>query len=324
MIRVLPHRLSRLLHQKKTTMKILIQLILLSSLLQGVAQKKTHVLLLGTAHHFKTEFKELQRFDSIQNHLISFEPHIICIESIPVYDTLSIKEVRSRSMRKADSLRQVLSTNKHADPQTVAATRYANYDFWNAYYLWDSLEVKDQSIAPYQDLHSNQSNSEYGTIVFPAARKMGITQFHNIDYRQGEKEFLKNNKKLMWKLLFNLKGFKLLKTYKQLRENTLEAEKKGRLIEYINSPEFQASFSTFMDELPEKWSKSKVARSIKTSWHRRNKIMAERIVDAAMTSKAQRVLVTVGGAHVTHIKLYLEQLGCDVVTYGELINQKQK
>ena len=50
--------------------------------------------------------------------------------------------------------------------------------------------------------------------------------------------------------------------------------------------------------------------------------MAERIVERAREKGAQKVLLTVGSAHISHIKHFLETEGHRVQTYGEILNQK--
>ncbi len=286
--------------------------------------QKIEILILGTVHHFKNEFKSLQNFKKVQDDLVSYNPDIICIEATPTSDTLSLKEIWPKNMKRADSLKEDLASGKFdsiaSDIQLQGAMYYSNYDFWNAYFLWDSSE---DSINPFSNYHRNQSNSEYGNIVFPAARKLGIEKFQNIDYRYGENAFLTSNNKVMKKLIFNLK-LKPIRTYLKIQKKYKKEHENGRLMEFVNEPEFQNSFTHLIDELPNKLPRSEEAKSVKDAWHLRNRIMAERIYNSAQTNQASKVLVTVGAAHVTHIKNYLEQLGCDVTTYGEFLSQKSK
>ncbi len=287
--------------------------------------QKIEILILGTVHHFKDEYKFLQNFKKVQNDIASYNPDIICIEAIPINDTLSLKEIWPKNMLRADSLKKDLQNrnfdNIATEKQLQGAHLYSNYDFWNAYFLWDSLENSNSSPGPFSKYHRNLNNSEYGNIVFPAARKLGITKLQNIDYRYGENAFLENNNKVMKKLLFNLK-LKLIRSYLKIQKKYKKANENGRLIEFVNEQEFQDSFSTLIDELPDKLPRSEEASSVKDSWHQRNRIMADRIYASAHSNNASRVLVTVGAAHVSHIKYYLEQLECRVTTYGELLHQQ--
>ena len=127
----------------------------------------------------------------------------------------------------------------------------------------------------------------------------------------------------MKQLLFNFK-LKPIRAYMRIQKKYKKEHENGRLIDFVNEPEFQNSFSNLIDELPNKLPRSKEAKSVKDSWHHRNKIMAKRIYDSAIVGGASKVLVTVGAAHVTHIKYYLEQFECEVTTYGELIHQQSK
>lgn len=298
-------------------------IIALTTLCQA---QQTEVLIIGTIHHFQEEYKKLQQFETVQDDLVSFSPDIICTESISIDDSLSLAEIWPNTLEKADLLQQALVSGKYdsiATPlQLKAAQLWSNYDFWNAYYYWDSLAV-NQTPGPFGKYHRNLSNSEYGNLVFPVARKLGITLLQNIDFRDGENIFLENQNKAFKQLLFHFK-LKPIRTYIRLQKKYKKAEKAGAIIPFINSPEFQGSFGNLIDELPNKLKKSEEAQFVRDYWHNRNKIMAERIHTSAVKLDAKKVLVTVGSAHVGHIKYYLQQLGYSVLTYGELLSEKSK
>ncbi len=307
-------------------MKTIINACLISISFLCQAQK-IEVLIIGTVHHFEEEYKSLQNFEKVQRDIVSYDPDIICIEAIPTDDTLSLREILPRNMKRADSLKRELASGKYnsisTQRQLQGAHYFSRYDFWNAYFHWDSLGKSDQTPGPFSRYHRSLGNSEYGNIVFPAARRLGIEEFQNIDYRYGEMVFLENNNKVTKKLLLNLK-FKPLGSYVKIQKRYKKANKAGSLIEFVNSREFQGSFSSLIDELPSILPKSTEAKSVKEAWHKRNKIMAERIYQAAISNKAERALLTVGAAHVSHIKHYLEQQGCSVITYGEVLEQQSK
>ncbi|MEQ9405389.1 MAG: DUF5694 domain-containing protein [Cyclobacteriaceae bacterium] len=298
-------------------------LIALSILCQA---QRLDIMIVGTVHHFDDEYKHLQNFEKIQNDIIAFNPEIICIEAIPINDTLSLKEIWPKNMKRAEELSNQLSQNAFdsvATPiQIKGAVRFAEYDFWNAWYLWDSLLINGGTAGPFSEYHRKLQNSEYGNIVFPAARTVGIRKFQSIDYRVGEQLFLENQNKALKKLLFKFK-WKPLGTYMRLQKKYKKAQKSGQLMAFVNRDEFQSSFATLIDELPTKLKKSEEAKNVKSSWHRRNKIMADRIYEAALSTNSTRVVVTVGSAHVGHIKYYLEKLNCSVITYGELLSQTE-
>ena len=48
--------------------------------------------------------------------------------------------------------------------------------------------------------------------------------------------------------------------------------------------------------------KPEEAKYVKEYWNNRNKIMAKRIYQSALDRNAEKVLVTVGSAHVSHTK----------------------
>ena len=302
-------------------------LLTISSLIYG--QERLNITIIGTAHHFSDEYKELQGFDKAQQFIEDQNPYIICIEATPTYDTLSLKEIFPSSMRKAAQLRDSLNHAGYfniGDKNSLekkAVSFYTQYDFWNGYYNWYQLQKSGGNIEAFAKYQKKLSNSEYGLIVFPAAVKLKQERLFGIDYRYGEDEFLANNQKVLKKLLFSFK-WKPLGTYLKTQKQYKKAEKEGKLMEYINGDLFQNSFSELIDELPRRLPKSEEARQVKEYWLNRNKKMAERIVSTAEEQNANRILLTVGSAHVSHIKRFLEEDGHAVMTYGEFIQNQNK
>ncbi len=287
-----------------------------------MAQQKLDITIMGTAHYFKDEYQSLQSIDQAIEFIVDLKPDIICIESVPTFDSLSLKEVWQTEMNKADQLKDTLALLNHYQEQVrVGADHYSTYDFWNAYYQWYLVERRGDTLGYFSAFQKRHTNSEYGLIVFPAAKKLGIEKLQGMDYREGEDEFLAHNSKVFKKLLFSFK-WKPLRVYLKTQKKYRKAEKEGRLIEFINGQEFQTAFSKLIDDIPKRLPKSEEARLVKAYWLNRNEIMAERIVRTAQQQRAGRVLVTVGSAHVTHIKRFLEAGGHSVTTYGETLQMR--
>lgn len=323
-------------------------------------QQEIEIMLVGTQHVFTDSLKERQNFDKIRSRLVGYRPDIICIESVPVTDAASLKEVRSGQMKVAERLRVEkeigtydlderigrLSSALKSRPQNLrfrselANHLYANHDFWNAYYhyfvlnnhlsaLSDSTGLKAvRASFALDSIHSRvakrQAKGEYGNIVFPVAKELGILSFHNTDYRADEQEFLKRVKKAAIGTLFNLKIFKLKKLTKKMQQDMLLAEREGRLMEWINSEEQQALYLDLIDN-SHHFLKSKNLRKAVDLWEFRNKVMAERIIAAARESGAERVMAAFGAFHLPFVKRYLEQHSqVRVVMYNDYINENGK
>lgn len=338
--------------------KLAVTVISIVSIITTVAQsnlQQIEVLILGTVHDFKEEHKNIQHFEEVISSLQNFNPEIICIESIPIRDTLSLQEVRSKKVTIADGVlkekqldRSTLGTlidrllsdvsNNPKDYESrakLAMALYANYDFWNAYYHFtildkafekvdDSTQRKSNakllysSYIDYKKIILNEGGGEYGNIVFPLADKLNLNYLRNVDYRKDEGEFLSLTKKILPRLLLNFKAFKLLKRFKTIKKTYTKAEANGTLIDYVNTPEFRSVLTEVLDELSEKWCTCKKARRIQELWLTRNKIMAERIIGQIRESGSKKILVTLGTAHVDFVKRYLEQdYGVKVTTYYE-------
>ncbi|MEO9485631.1 MAG: DUF5694 domain-containing protein [Ekhidna sp.] len=328
-------------------MKTIITISLLAISALCYSQGRLDITIIGTTHYFDDDHKSLQDFQAVQDFIISLNPDMICIEAIPVNDTLSLSEIWPNTMKRADRLRDSLkyhnafpvdsalsvSSIKKGDPfwgkyrnkraLLEGANHYASYDLWNAYYQWFQIQQAGDSLYYFSKFQRKLNNSEYGLMVFPAAQKLGVKKLHGIDYRYGEDSFLQNNKKVLKKLFFSLK-WKPLKVYLKTQKKYRKANKEGKLMEFINGPEFQNSFSELIDELPKKLPKSTEAKAIKTYWLKRNQIMADRLIQEANAQSANTILLTVGGAHVTHIKRFLEAQGHTVTTYGQIINRLNK
>ncbi len=296
------------------------------------AQSPLEVTIIGTTHAFQKEYQDKQNFRQVQDFIVDLDPDIICIEAIPTSDTLSLQEILPNNMKRADKMRSALQEKGHfpfdanAYNSEVESMRfegaidYAAYDFWNAYYHWFQVIQNGDSLNQFTPYMKDLSRSEYGLMVFPAAIELGIDQFYPIDFRAGEEEFLASNQKVLKKLLFRFK-WKPLGTYLKTQKRYKKAEEAGQLMEFINGPDFQVAFNNLIDELPRKLPKVAEARFVKDYWLRRNEIMADRIVETAKQQAVQKVLLTVGSAHVGAIKNALEKQGHLVRTYGELTNK---
>ncbi|MCE7993964.1 MAG: hypothetical protein HEP71_18390 [Roseivirga sp.] len=340
--------------------RFLTLILLLITTIGYAREQEVEILLVGTQHVFTDSLKERQNFEQIKSRLVGYRPDIICIESVPVTDAASLREVRSRQMEVADRIRtekgiDTYNLDKHigrlmSDLKSrpndlklrseLANHLYANHDFWNAYYHYfvldkglNKLESKagiESVISTFalDSIHSRiakrEAKGEYGNIVYPVADELGILSFHNIDYRADEVEFLKRTKKAAIGTLFNLKIFKLKKLTKKMQQDMLLAEQEGRLMDWINSEEQQELYLDLIDN-SSRFLKSKNLRKAVELWEFRNKVMAERILAAARESEADRVMAVFGAFHLPFIKRYLAQHAeVKVVMYHELSVQNHQ
>ena len=264
-------------------MKTIFTLCMIGFSLLGTSQRRLEITIIGTAHYFSDEHQSLQDFQSVQDFIVDLNPDIVCIEAIPTDDTLSLQEIWPNTMKRADRLKDSLkyqeaypydptntkgvdasfwNTYAKNDRILIGANYFADYDLWNAYYQWFQVQESGDSLHYFSRFHRKLSNSEYGLMVFPAAQKLGVDKFYHIDYRDGESVFMANNKKVLKKLLFSLK-WKPLKVYLKTQKRYKQAEKEGKLMEFINGPEFQNSFSQLIDELPKRLPRSEEASTNK-------------------------------------------------------------
>lgn len=327
---------------------------LLLSPVMAWSQEKIEILLVGTQHEFVDSLKHLQQFEQINQRLVQFAPDIICIESVPVSDAASLREVRSDQLQVAQQMRDEkglstfglqtkidrLKTRLKTQPDdlvvqsTLANYLYAYHDFWNAYYhyfrlytaLKQSSEVDEALKATFalDSIHvrvtERQRNGEYHNIVYPVAQQLGLMHLENIDYRADEDEFLKRLKKAAIGTIFNLKVFRLKKLMKKMQSEMSAAEQRGELMDHINSSEQQAFYLDLIDNA-HKFKKSKNMRTAVELWEFRNEVMTMRIMEAIERNKARKVLVTFGAFHVPFVKRYLERHNFKVTTYSEYMSQ---
>ncbi len=246
-------------------------------------QGKVEVLIVGTQHQFSDSLLLRQNFQEINSALVKFSPEIICIESIPVSDAASLREVRKEQLGVAEKLRnekgieqlylsvrigELLVSLKRDPANQVLRSKlanhlYANHDFWNAYYQYYLLDrdLSENGILQngsallesfaLDSIHARVTKrgerGEYNNIVYPVANKLNIQLLENIDYRADEDEFLKRVKRAAIGTVFSLKFFKLKKLMKQMNAEMLEAERAGKLMDHINSQEQQEFYLDLID-----------------------------------------------------------------------------
>ncbi len=292
-----------------------------------VKSQKLDVTIIGTAHYFKPEYQSIQSFETAKHHIISLSPDLFFLEAVPPQDTLSLREIYDDNMNKADEMKKRLENNYYdslaTKEQLKGARYYARYDFWNAYYYWNTMEEKEDTLGVFSPYQRKLENSEFDKLIFPAARELGIERFYGMDYRYGEETFMANNNKVLKELFFKLK-WKPLRIYLRIQKHYKKAEQEGKLIEFINDKSFLESFTSLIDQLPVRLSRSEEAQAIKSYWHNRNEIMANRIISTSNEMGAKRILVTVGSAHVLPIKRFLEAEGHSVTIYDEITNESSK
>lgn len=335
----------------------IISLLLISTPSKTHAQAdKIQILIVGTVHEYRDSLRNKQGFPQLISELQQFNPDMICIESIPIWDTTSLRKVRSTSIQSASKLRyekhlstidydsniDLLRSLLKKDPydlltrSQLANLLYANHDFYNAYYHWFMLQEQllsspsaatDEVIQSFAldsihvRAHENQLKSEFGNIIFPLAYGLSIVELENIDDRADDDEFQKLGKHVAKRLLLNLKLFKALKLYKGLARETITAEEEGKLIEKVNSIEFQNKMMSNIDSLSIKWVKSKKSKKALSLWYTRNHRMAERIEKAIQANNAKRVIVFFGAAHIGFVARELKKNPAfNVITYGSMSN----
>ena len=307
-------------------------------------QEKPLILLVGTTHEFQDSLKARQNFRGHIERLIEMKPDLICIESIPTWDTVSLKQVRGPSVSRAKKLRDekqlhptelenIINELQHlllASPENfvvrskLANAYYANFDFWNAYYHWYILHdhLRGRSTEDQQKLvesltrdslhlraFNNQANTEFGNLIFPLAHKLNVIHLENIDDRADDAKFQKLSKHIVKRLLLNLKVFRALRIYKELVREAKAAELNGNLIELINDDAYLNRLVTNIDRLSTRWVKSKKAHQAQQLWYVRNERMAGRIKNISIEKQSKRVIVFVGAAHIKFIARELEKVG---------------
>ncbi|MBX2875154.1 MAG: TraB/GumN family protein [Saprospiraceae bacterium] len=333
--------------------KILLLLMPLYLLYGGLTAQEPTILLLGTTHQF-TDTVDV--FADIRNQIKDFAPDMICIENIPTWDTLSLRNIWSDIFPVATRLRQEqkletvdlpslqgqLLESLQSSPDNprlhaqLANVYYAQHNFYNAYYHWVELarlleksDEVDQALIPHLALDSiylrvakRQSRTEYGHIVFPVAAELGIHHLESIDERGEDPAFQKHSKKLFKRLIFNLKIFKAMKIYKKEQKKLIDAPG-DEVMAYLNSEAFRSFLEGVIEELPTRWSRSKKTKELIRLWEERNERMADRIEDLIEVKRPERVLVVFGAAHVPSVKPFLEQTDrYQVLTYDEWVNGK--
>jgi len=328
--------------------KMKLLLIPLYLLCVGLTAQEPMILLLGTTHQFTDT---LDVFGDIRNQIKDFAPDVICIENIPTWDTLSLRNIWSdilpvaARLRKEqeletanlpalqDQLLEAIQNNPKAPSlhAQLANVYYAQHNFYNAYYHWfvlarllEKTDKVDPALIPQLALDSiylrvakRHSTTEFGHIVFPVAAELGIQHLESIDERGEDPAFQKHTKKLFKRLIFNLKIFKAMKIYKKEQKKLSDAPG-DEVMAYLNNEAFRSFLEGVIEELPTRWSRSKKTKELIRLWEERNERMADRIEGVIQAKRPKRVLVVFGAAHVPAVKRYLDQVGeYKVLTFDE-------
>lgn len=312
-------------------------------------QEKIKILLLGTTHSFKGNPN--QNFNEVIATLASFKPDMICIEALPVEDTATIKKYRAASYRKADSMRVQSGLTDIKIKRAVRACRkklaktpsdielhlklanllFMQYDFrgnsdyhwWQANYysIQQNQATKDSSLAAF--LQRSKFN-EYYNVVFPLANGLGIKYFILVDDQTYYPDDITAQKKAQDSLLITPKGVEAIKQISQAQAAFSKYEKQGRLFDLLNDTAYQNKVSDIIINAYPKWSTTVSTKLVSELWKKRNHLIAQRIIGAIAKAPAtERVLVTLGAAHIPILKSYLSAYqNFEIIDFDELKAKK--
>ena len=118
-------------------MKSFILIFTLCLSISSVGQQKIDITIIGTNHYFDEKYQSLQDFEAVQDFIVNLDPDIICIESIPIDDSLSLAEILPNSMKRADRLRDTLEFHQAFPYDSISIN--PEDPFWLEYASKDDL-----------------------------------------------------------------------------------------------------------------------------------------------------------------------------------------
>lgn len=318
--------------------------ILLSGLgMNGQANRKT-VLLLGTAHSFKDNPN--QDFEMVKSQLLAFKPELICVEGIDADDSVSLYNFRKENVQLAsqqlaksglsrvavfdsiDRYRTLIKsdTENIAYHIRLAQFFFLSYDFnansdyhwWIANVLTENKLGKATSDSIFKTYKSARQFNEYFNLVFPLAFAAGIETLYPIDDQTDHPADIQAQKKLTKRILFSFKGIKAYFYFRKIRKQYNEYQREGKLFSLLNDSTYQNKISDLITNSYPKWSKSHWAKEVSDLWKQRNQNITRNILNAVSKEPtANRIIVTIGAAHVPILKSYLIEKGFDVIVLSQ-------
>jgi|GEM_PF-4579249 len=321
------------------------------------SQTKTEILLVGTAHQPSATI--IQDTSFLINAVKRFKPDAIAIESIPSWDSVSLKNYRLKYLLKADSMkRQMGWTGAFIKVRIAQLTNSVNWNskeikvydtlayyyildgdiYGNSGYNWFIAERLHNSGANWSsDFHGTELyqwsrkflvNSEFFAIIYPFALQSQIKYLHPVDDQTDAPQFRNYQRELTKSMIsgifvFNFKGLKVQKLIKKQEAAYKKAEQEGKLFELVNNNKFQQEVSELLENIYPKYSKSKWAKRLKETWDMRNERIAERIISIQQAEPTgRRIVVFIGAAHIGPLKKILLRSGnLHVRTIYDLNNQ---
>lgn len=319
--------------------------LLVLSLFLGInlaaQQRKFEILLIGTQH--KASAKVQQDTASILTAVRLFNPDAVCVEVIPTWDTLSLRNYRQKYLLQADSIKKVngwddlflqsriasispqLNWDNNQAPlydslgfyYMLAGDVYgnSNYNWFIAKRLSRNSVLQFANTKLFQVSQNFLTGSEFYDFTFPYAMANKMKYLHPVDDQTDAQAFKTYQKKTVSNLLlsifkFNFKAFKVLRLIKQSKKQLTEAEQKGEIYEFVNTTNFQLQLAELFDNIYPVWNKSKWAKLLQQTWSKRNERIAANIVKVYKDNPAlKKLVVFIGAAHLPSLKKYLLQEG---------------
>jgi Family of unknown function (DUF5694) len=328
-------------------MKIFPCLIVLLLSLSGIScvQKKILVLL-GTGHDFEANLN--QQFSPVVKTLSNFKPRLICIESIPPYDSKSINNIKSSSVTKADLIREQLGLTtkdvmdslayykKQLGKKTIDQGRvhlklglfyYLSHQFagnsdYNYFIASKMLQPNEYSSDTLLLRYlKNEKFTEFYNVVFPVASNSGLKELVPVDDRADYPNDEIAQQKTLGVISASPGGMALIEIYMKAQSDYAGYEKKGEAFSLLNDTAYQNTISSLIVDTYPAVTADQNAKNMKEFWERRNMEIAKRIVAAVRSKKKNnKVLVSFGAAHIPLLRKYLSHLlpSYKIIGYNEL------
>ncbi|HET9056824.1 MAG TPA: DUF5694 domain-containing protein [Chitinophagaceae bacterium] len=304
---------------------------------QSQKAEELQILLIGTSHQAGAKTK--QDTSAIMSAVRIFQPDAIAVEIIPAWDTLSLRNSRSKFIYLSDSIlkankwgkeflyERINALNTEISLQPGRPPLYDSLAFYylltgdvygNSAYNWFIAKKISENNPLWQSLFSKTpfykwtenflQGSEFNTLIFPFAFQANYKYLYPVDDMSEALLAKEYQKKTMNSLVFgilklNFKAFKVLRMLKRQKKEYAEAEKKGKAYELVNTEKFQQQVAELFDNIYPKWSQSKWAKLVQLNWNQRNDRIAKRIISIShQNPKIKKIVLFIGAAHLTALK----------------------
>lgn len=314
-----------------------------------VKNESGEILLIGVMHHIPDSLS--CNWEPAKNKLIKFNPDQLSVEYVPAYDSASMIHYLGEDYKvKFDSLMLAWEGKKIAVWDSIAHYQFILHEkedgmsrlkLWKFYYLSTDMANRDyqwyqigKNWAAYEKLidtsvnwmkillrrqkswMENSRENEFFNLVFPIAQNNQIDVVLPTDYRVTFP--LQSKAYVAFDSGMSIKDRSVMESF---WNRYTKAEKENlqlcKVLTLLNARQWLDT-TDFGQTKVMKYMNNKDYTAYVEVWYKRNKVIADRIIEAVTKTGSKRMAVFYGNMHIYPVKKYLEEKGYKVKLLSDI------